>query len=121
MGHVTPQESFSLAISKAMKRAFAMRSWQLSLLERVMIFKPWILPLLVHPARVIFPTDVIVSSVNTTYWTALHITSWTITQPILSMPPDQGGFSLPDPKTFLFHLMFNYFLRDEHGLPEQSV
>ena len=100
VGHVTPLESFSLAISKAMKPAFAMRSWQLSLPERVMLFRLWILPLLVHPARIIFPTEVIV---NTIYWTALCMTSWTVTQPILSLPLDQGGFSLPDPKTFLYH------------------
>ena len=121
LGHVTPQESFSLAVAKANKRAFPMRAWNLSLSERVMLFKLWVLPLLVHPARVIFPTYVVVSSVNTVYWTALRMTSWTITSPIFSLPQTQGGFSLPDPKAFLYQqhsVMFTQLIRDESSPPQ---
>ena len=123
LGHVTPQEFFFLAVAKANKRAFAMCAWNLSFPERVMLFKLWVLPLLMHPVRVIFPTDVVVSSV-TVYWTALRMTSWTITSPIFSLPQTQGGFSLPDPKAFLYQqhsVMFTHFIRDESSLPRVLV
>ena len=53
LGYVTPEQSFSLALNKALSRAHAMRSWELSLQERVELLKLWILPLIVHPARAV--------------------------------------------------------------------
>ena len=94
-----PEESFSLAVAEATQRAFAMRARKLLVPERGMLFKLWLLLLLVHPARVIFPRDIVVPSVNIVYWTA-RMASWTIAQPIFSLPQSQGRFSLPDSETF---------------------
>ena len=38
-GHVTPEVAYSHALQKAMGRAFAMQSWDLSLAERVLLLK----------------------------------------------------------------------------------
>ena len=39
LGHVTPEQSFSLALNKALGRAYSMRSWELSLPERIELLK----------------------------------------------------------------------------------
>ena len=85
-----------------MGRAFAMRSWDLSLAERVLLLKLWILPLVIYPARVVFPSDPVVSGLRTVYHVALKLNSWSITLDILSHPLHKGGYNLAAPETFLY-------------------
>ena len=101
-GHVTPEVAYSHALQKAMGRAFAMQSWDLSLAERVLLLKLWILPLLIYPARVVFPSDPVVSALRTVYQVALKLNSWSITLDILSHPLHKGGYNLAAPETFLY-------------------
>ena len=101
-GHVTPEVAYSHALQKAMGRAFAMQSWDLSLAERVPLLKLWILPLLIYPARVVFPSDPVVSALRTVYQVALKLNSWSITLDILSHPLHKGGYNLAAPETFLY-------------------
>ena len=100
-GNVTSEQAFSHALQKALGRAFAMQSWALSLPERVMLLKLWILPLLVYPARVVFPSPAVVNTLRTVYQVALKLNSWAVTLNILSHPPSRGGYSLAPPETFL--------------------
>ena len=44
----------------------------------------WILPVLVYPARVIFPVKKVVGSLKTIYSIALGLNSWGLTQDILA-------------------------------------
>ena len=75
-GDVTAEESFSHALQKATGRAFAMQTWALSLPERIQLLKLWILPLLVYPARAVFPSAAVVSTLTTIYHIALNLNSW---------------------------------------------
>ena len=61
----------------------------------------WILPLLVFPARVVFPPDQVITSLKTIYNVALKTTSWGLTHDILALPVKEGGIALPDPKHLL--------------------
>ena len=98
-GHVTPEVAYSHALQKAMGRAFAMQSWDLSLAERVLLLNLWIIPLLIYPARVVFPSDPVVSALRTVYQVALKLNSWSITLDILSYPMHKGGYNLAAPET----------------------
>ena len=78
-----------------------MQKWDLSLDERVALLQQWILPLLVFPARVVYPTEQVISSLRTVYHIALRLNSWSLTVDILSLPKVEGGCCLPTPRSFL--------------------
>ena len=101
LGNVTPEESYAPALQKALGRAYSMQHWALTLGERVHLLQLWILPLLVFPARVVFPTEQVISSLKTIYSVALNTTSWGLTNEILSLPLGEGGMALPHPKHYL--------------------
>ena len=68
-----------------------MQSWSLSLADRVELLQSWILPLLVYPSRVVYPTDNVIAAVKTIYRVALKLSNWGVTLDILSAragPPD---------------------------------
>ena len=67
-----------------------------------MLLKLWIHPLLVYPARMVFPSPAVVNTLQTVYQGALTLNSWAITLNILSHPPSRGGYSLAPPDTFLY-------------------
>ena len=97
-----------------------MRSWELSLQEHVELLKLWILPLLVHPARAVFADGNLSSTLTLIYHVALKLNFWGITQPILWLPKDQGGYTLPAPNTFLqwqFSTLFVQFFDDSNSIP----
>ena len=79
-----------------------MQHWNLSLPERVMLLKLWILPLVIYPARVIFPTQPVVPALRTIYTMALKNNSWGITPNIVPLAGEKGGFSLAQPRTILY-------------------
>ena len=115
LGYVAPEEAFAPALQKALGRAPSMQHWNLTLKERVFLLKMWILPVLVYPARVIFPVKKVVDSLKTIYNIALGLNSWGLTQDILALPESQGGLSLAQPHYFLWWhhsaLFVNYTLR----------
>ena len=78
-----------------------MQHWKLSLAERVELLKLWILPLIVYPARVVFPTSPVISMLRTVYSVALRLNSWGVTTSILALPKTLGGLALAQPRTFL--------------------
>ena len=78
-----------------------MRTLPLTHQERVALFQEWVLPLLIFPARAYFPTDAVISQVSAVYKTALCLTSWGLTLPILELRPGLGGDTLPRPSKFL--------------------
>ena len=124
LGHVTSEQSFSLALNKALARAHAMRSWELSLQERVEPLKLWIVPLIVYPARAVHADENVCSTLILIYHVALNLNSWGITQPILSLSKDQGGYALSSPKTFLqwhFSTLFVRFVSDFASIPKTDA
>mmetsp|Transcript_87821 Transcript_87821/g.152827 ORF Transcript_87821/g.152827 Transcript_87821/m.152827 type:complete len:171 (-) Transcript_87821:254-766(-) len=78
-----------------------MHHWKLGLAERVDLLKLWILPLVVYPARVVFPTKPAISTLHTVHGVGLRLNAWGMTPSILSLPKAQGGFSVAPPRTFL--------------------
>ena len=79
-----------------------MQSWALTEVERAMLLKLWILPLLVFPARAVFPTDSVISTLNIIYNVAPCLTSRDLAHDILALPDRKGGLSLPQTKVFLY-------------------
>ena len=71
IGHVTHDQSYRAAIQKGMAKALTMQKWALSPPERVALLKLWVLPLLVHVAKVVFPSDRVVNSLTSIYKTVL--------------------------------------------------
>ena len=110
-GHVNEDTLYEPALQKALGRAFAMQSWALSFPERVMLLKLWILPLLVFLARVVFPTDNVINTLKIVYNVALRLTSWDLTHNILALPRNEGGYPLPQPKTFLYRQHSTVFVQ----------
>ena len=84
LGAKTAEEAYGPALRKATGRAFSMQSWSLSLVDRVELLQSWILPVLVYPARVVYPSDNVIAAVRTIYQVALKLSNWGITLDILS-------------------------------------
>ena len=57
---------------------------------------------MIYPARVVFPSDPVVSALRTVYQIALKLNSWSIMLDILSHPLHKGGYNLAAPETFLY-------------------
>mmetsp|Transcript_12980 Transcript_12980/g.23327 ORF Transcript_12980/g.23327 Transcript_12980/m.23327 type:complete len:216 (-) Transcript_12980:124-771(-) len=100
--HILPEVAYGAAMQKALGRAYSMQHWKLSLSESVELVKLWMLPLIVHPVRVVFPTNPVISMLRTLYRVALRLNSWGITPGILTLPRTLSGFSFAQPKIFLF-------------------
>ena len=111
LGDIPPTEAFAPAIAKAMGRASAMVHWSLDLELRQQLLELWIMPLLVAPARVVQPSQEVISAVTTIYHTALRTNSWGLTHRILAQPEELGGIGLVPPKTFLFWQHASAFVR----------
>ena len=102
LGYVYPKEAFAPVLQKALGRVHSMQPWKLTLKERVFLLKIRILPVLVYPARVIFPVKKVVDSLKTIYNIALGLNKWGLTQDILALPESQGGLNLAQPHLFLW-------------------
>ena len=111
LGATTAEEAYGPALRKATGRAFSMQSWSLSLAERVELLQSWILPLLVYPSRVVYPTDNVIAAVKTIYRVALKLSNWGITLDILSHSKEHGGLELAPPDTFLLWQFSTIFIR----------
>ena len=109
LGATTAEEAYGPAPRKATGRAFSMQSWSLSLADWVELLQSWILPLLVYPARVVYPSDNVVAAVKTIYRVALKLSNWGITLDILSHSKDPGGLELPPPRHFFALAVFYHF------------
>ena len=107
----TAEEAYGPALRKATGRAFSMQSWSLSLADPVEFLQSWILPVLVYPARVVYPSDNVAEAVKTIYRVALKLSNWGITLDILSQGKDQGGLELAPPDTFLLWQFSTIFIR----------
>ena len=58
-----------------------------------MLLELWILPVIGYPAKVVFPTPQVVSTLKSIYNIALGLDSWGLTHKILSLPETEGGVS----------------------------
>ena len=77
-----------------------------------------------HPARAVCADDNVISTLTLIYHVSLRVKSWGITQPILSLPKQQGGYALPAPKEFLhwqFSTLFARFLNNSSLIPSTIV
>ena len=121
LGATTTEEAYGPALKKATGRACSMQSRSLSLAERVELLQSWILPLLVNPSRVVYPTDNVIAAGQTIYQIALKLNNWGITLDILSHSKEQGGLELAPPDTFLlwqFSTIFNRHIYKTEVIPK---
>ena len=72
MGSVTPDTAFAFPLGEAQRRASSIATYGLSLKERIVLLKTWIMPLAV---RAYFPTDITVRALKHVYHTALGVDS----------------------------------------------
>ena len=101
LGVVSPEEAFAPALAKALARARSVAHLGLDLLERVELLQTWILPIFAFQAKAYFPTPSVCSSLRSVYMAALRLNSWSLTLPLLERTKQQGGISLPQPRTYL--------------------
>ena len=90
IGHLTAEEAYAPIMARAATRAHFMRTLPLTFSERIALFQEWILSMFIFPARTYFPTDTVVAQLATISRTALRISSWGLTLPILESPPGPG-------------------------------
>ena len=92
-----------------------MQKWALSLPEGVALLKLWILPLFLHVAKVVFPSDGVVDSLTSISKQALNLNFWGITLDILAHSPGTGGYSVAPPKRLLVQATFVLVPYPHHG------
>ena len=92
LGQVSREEAYAPVLHKTFGRGFE---------ERVHLLQLWMVPLLVFPARAVFPTEQVITSLETIHTVPLKTTSWGLTHDPPALPVKEGGMSLPDPKPFL--------------------
>ena len=100
MGNVTPDSAFAFPLGAAQRRASSIAAYGLSMQERILLLKTWILPCVLRTARAYFPTKITVKALKRVYHTALGVDSWGVTLDNLAQPRELGGFQLPTPKVF---------------------
>ena len=101
MGNITSDKAFSFPLAEAQRRASRLASYNLSLKERILPLKTWVLPIVLLTSRACFPSDITIKTLKMVYNTALGVDSWGITLDQLSHELELGGYLLPTPKVWL--------------------
>ena len=91
IGDTTSDEAYAPLVARAFQRAQFMKQLSLTQAERVALLQESILPPFIFPSRAYFPTDGLISKIRNIYRTALCVSSWGLTLPILQLPPNLGG------------------------------
>ena len=100
-GTVSPEEAFAPVLAKALARARSVTHFSVDASERAQLLQTWILPIFAFPAKAYFPTPSVCSYLRAVYLAALRQNSWSLTLPFLERTKQQGGMSLPQPRTYL--------------------
>ena len=114
MGNVSSDEAFAVPLREAQHTANVVASLQLSIRERIILLKTWVLPTVLLTSRADFPSDVTIQALCFTFQTTLGVNSWGVTFHELAQEPDLDGYQLPTPKVGLhaqFGLPFHEFTR----------
>ena len=96
---------FAFPLGEAQRRASCITAYGLSIRERVLLLKTWILPFVLLMARAYFLSDITIRALRHVYHTALGVDSRGVALDNLAQPKDLGGYQLPTPKTWL-HAQF---------------
>ena len=91
LGNVSEEKAYAPAIAKMMARARAMAALPLGLMEKSVLFASWVAPVCYLTARAYRPTEHVCSQLDLVHRTALGLTNWNLTMPILLLPPSEGG------------------------------
>ena len=79
MGNLSSDASFAFPLGEAQRRAGCISAYGLSITERILPLKTWILPCVLLTARVYFPPDITIRALKHVYQTALGTDSWGVT------------------------------------------
>ena len=114
MGNLTSDGAFAFPLGDARRRASCMTAYGLSIKERILLLKTWILPCVLLTARAYFPPKITIRALTHVYHTAPGTDIWGVTLDHLAQPSELGGYSLPTPKIWLhaqFGLPFHKLLQ----------
>ena len=119
---LTIEQAFSLAIQESFRRARIASTLSLTLIERALLLKIWILPVMAWTAKAYYPPHLVTRQLALVYKLALRESDRGLTFPILSQPHDRGGGTAPPPPpAFLWHQAAYPFVQlikhPEHFLP----
>ena len=101
VGHITTSQAFAKVLGETQRRASLLGAFPFSLLERIQLLKVWILPCLPLTTHTYCLDDMVGRSLKTICKTALGLDSWRITLTQFSPSPEEGGYSLAMPDTWL--------------------
>ena len=110
--NVTPDAAFAFPLGEVQRRASSITTYGLSMKERILLLKTWILRCVLLTARAYFPTDITINALRHVYHTALGVDNWGVTLDNLVQPRELGRFLLPTPKVWL-HAQFGLSFQGE--------
>ena len=117
LGHVSPEEAYAPLLARMQARAIFAAHLPLSLPERVALLQQCIIPVIIFAARSYFATEEVCAKLANVYRTALRLSSWGLTLPIKELPPNEGGYLLPQPRTYLLWQHATHFVLSRHTPP----
>ena len=91
LGNITSDATYARVISRMLLRAGAMAALPLGLEENSFLFSSWVAPVCYLTARAYQPSQHACSQMDMVHRTALGISTWHLTMPILVRPPSEGG------------------------------
>ena len=97
MGNITSDEAYAFPLVEAQRRASVVANLHLSLRERIVLLKTWVLPIVLLIARAYFLSDITIRSLKIVYNTTLHLSNRGVTLQIISQESELGGYQLPPP------------------------
>ena len=112
-----PPKAFSKVMGEAHRWAALVASFGLSLAERLLLLKTWVLPVLLLTARAYRATEQEERSLKVVFNTALGFDSWGTPLSQASLHPEEGGFSFPQPKPVQPGLAFTAFAQHQSVMP----
>ena len=123
MGNLTSDAAFAFPLGEAQRRARCMTAYGLSIKEKLLLLKTWILPCVLLTARAWSPSEIAIRALRHVYHTALGTDSWGVTLDNLAQPRELGDTPSP-PKIWLHAqsgLPFHKLLQSPDISPERLV
>ena len=121
LGNVSSDSAYSRPLGEAQRRANVVAFLHLSIRERIILLKTWVLPTILLTARAYHPMDITIKAMEVVCETTLGVDSWGVTLHELAQEPELGGYELPTPKVWLhaqFGLPFHKLTQEPHIFAE---
>ena len=101
LGNLTSDAAFAFPSEEAQRRASCMTAYGLSIKERILLLKTWILPRVLLTARAYFLSEITIRALKHVYHTAPGTYSWGVTLDNLAQPREIRGVLPPQPQNLV--------------------